>query len=62
MTLKKNAFIAENAKKCKIKLEYSASREHETIFLARIALYRIKGKSHQHFNSIFITKPLFHNN
>lgn len=31
----KNAFIAENAKnakKCKIKLEYSASREHETNF------------------------------
>jgi len=32
---KKNAFIpknVKNAKKCKIKLEYSASREHETNF------------------------------
>jgi len=27
-----NAFIAKNAKKCKIKLEYSASREHKTNF------------------------------
>jgi len=30
------------------------SREHESIFLAKITLYRIKGKnaSHQHPNSI----------
>jgi hypothetical protein len=34
MALKKqkNAFIAKNVKKCKIKLEYSTSREHETNF------------------------------
>jgi len=28
----KNAFIVKNAQKCKIKLEYSASGEHETNF------------------------------
>jgi hypothetical protein len=28
----KNVFIAKNTEKCEIKLEYSASREHESNF------------------------------